>query len=138
MLTLGLFVFTLQSAPIATIRRSTAQRWESKPRAAGGAPAWQWIGPGDDSVTIDGLLMPELTGGPENLDALRDMAAAGTAWMLIAGTGESLGRWFIKSVEETRSHFAGPGLPRRIAFTLALERYWDDDPSQFGELGQSA
>lgn len=136
LMALGLFVFHLGTAPFETLRRSTQQRWESKPRV-GQAPAWQWVGPGEDSLTIEGTLAPELTGGPDTLDTLREMADSGRAWILVAGTGEVMGKWFIASVDETRSHMRGDGSPRKIAFTLSLKRYWGEDTAVLGELMDS-
>lgn len=136
LMSLGLFAFQIQTAPFETLKRSTAQRWESKNRVGQG-PAWQWAGQGDDTITIDGTLAPEISGGPENLDKLREMAATGKAWILTAGTGEVLGPWFIANVEESRSHLLSNGQPRKITFSLTLRRYWDDDATQLGRLMDS-
>lgn len=136
LMSLGLFVFAIQTAPFETLKRSTAQRWESKGRVGAG-PAWQWTGPGEDTISLDGTLAPGISGGPANLDRLRDMADSGKAWILTAGTGEVLGPWFIASIEETRSHLLANGTPRKIAFTLTLRRYWDDDTAQLGKLMDS-
>lgn len=133
LMALGLFTFGLKTAPFDTLRRTTSQRWASNNRVGRG-PGHQWVGPGEDSITLEGVLMPELTGGTVNLDKLREMAATGKAWILVSGTGEQMGKWFIESVEESRSHHAGPGLPRRIGFTLQLKRYWGDAPEQLGAL----
>lgn len=136
LMSLGLFTFALQTAPFETLKRSTGQRWTTNNRVGRG-PAQQWVGPGADTITVDGLLMPELTGGAGNLDKLRSMADSGKAWILISGQGDHLGKWFIESVDETRSHHAGPGLPRRIEFTLKLVRYWGDAADQLGNLMES-
>jgi uncharacterized protein len=136
LMSLGLFVFSLQTAPFETLKRTTAQRWAEKNRVAKGA-AWQYLGPGEDTITIDGTLMPELTGGPENLDKLREMAAAGKAWILTAGTGDVLDKWFIASVDDTRSKMRGDGQARKIVFSLTLKRYWDDDDKMLGRLMDS-
>lgn len=136
LMSLGLFTFGLDTAPFDTLKRSTAQRWASKDRI-GRLAAQQWVGPGEDTITLDGVLMPELTGGTESLDKLREMAAAGKAWILTAGTGEILGRWIITQVEETRSALLGNGLARKIAFSLSLKAYDDDDPATLGNLMDS-
>lgn len=133
---LGLFVFKLKTAPIDTIKRTTAQRWEAKNRVGQG-PAWQWVGPGEDTITLDGTLVAGLTGGAGNVDKLREMAAGGKAWILTLGTGDVAGQWFIKSVEETRSNLIGNGQPRKITFSLTLERYWDEDAGKLGKLMDS-
>jgi uncharacterized protein len=136
LMALGLFVFSLKTAPFETVTRETGQRWSGNARAAG-TIAYQYLGPDDDTLTIDGILMPELTGGIEALDKLREMAAEGKAWILISGDGRNLGRWFIENVGERGTYHAANGLPRRIEFSLALTRYWDDDPAALGTLKAS-
>lgn len=136
LMSLGLFTFSLQTAPFETIKRQTEQRWESKPRV-GNAPALQYLGQGEDTITLDGTLAPELTGGNANLDRLRAMAATGKAWILVSGTGEVLDTWVIKSVEETGTHLRANGKPRLTTFTLTLKRYWDDDQTMLGKLMDS-
>lgn len=132
--TLGLFVFELKSAPLATLARDTAQRWKTQDRV-GKPPAAQWTGPGDDALTLDGVLMPELTGNrARTLDVLRDMAARGKAWSLIDGEGKNQGRWFIEKVTERASGLTLTGQPRKIDFSLSLKRYWDTNPEAFGDL----
>ncbi|WP_142847587.1 phage tail protein [Telmatospirillum sp. J64-1] len=136
LMALGLFTFGLSTAPFNEIKRSTQERWESR-NPVGAGPTYQHLGPGEDTITLDGVLMPELTGGPANLDKLRAMQASGKAWIMVSGQGENLGKWFIQSVDETQSHFAGPGLARRIAFTLKLTRYWDESSDRLGNLMDS-
>lgn len=136
LMSLGLFVFHLGTAPFETIKRTTAQRWVSKERVGQGA-AWQWVGPGEDSITLDGTLAPELTGGPDTLDTLRAMADSGKAWILTSGTGDVLGQWIIVSVDETRSHLRTDGSPRKVVFSLALKRYWGSDAAELGDLMDS-
>lgn len=136
LMTLGLFVFELATAPFESTNRQTAWRWASKDRAAG-PPAHQFLGPGADSLTLDGVLMPELTGGIEALDQLREMAAEGKAWILVSGDGRNQGTWFIDGVTEKSSHHLPNGQARRIEFSLSLKRYWDDDTRALGNLVDS-
>lgn len=133
LMSLGMFIFSLQTAPFETLKRTTSQRWAEKNRVGKGA-AWQHLGPGEDTITIDGTLMPELTGGPENLDKLREMMASGKAWILTAGSGDVLDKWIITQVDDTRSKLRGDGSARKIVFALTLKRYWDDDDKMLGKL----
>lgn len=137
LMSLGYFVFSLQTAPFSTIKRNTSQDWVSN-RRIGQGPAHQWVGPQTDQLTIDGVLAPELTGGRDNLDTLRRMSNEGKAWILLSGLGENLGTYFIATVRETASHHAGPGLARRIEFTLKLTRYYGGQANQLGALETSA
>jgi len=136
LMSLGLFAFSIKTAPFETLKRSTQYRWASKDRV-GRAPAYQSVGPGEDSLTIEGTLAPELTGGPKNLDKLREMMASGKVWILTAGTGEVMGKWFITQIEETKSHMLVNSAARKIAFTLSLKFYPDDDDALLGKLMDS-
>lgn len=136
LMTLGLFVFELRTALFEQVSRQTDHRWSQQDRA-GGPPAHQYLGPGSDTMTIEGLLMPELTGGPQSLERLRQMADQGKAWILIDGSGRHRGKWCISSVSERASHHTATGLARRIEFSLTLQRYWDDDPRALGDLRMS-
>ncbi|MBR9779808.1 MAG: phage tail protein [Rhodospirillales bacterium] len=136
LLSLGLFVFQLRTMPYEELKRSTEYRWASNNRF-GKAPAHQFLGEGEDDLTITGKLMPELTGGPVHLDKLREMAASGKAWILTAGNGDVLGKWFIQRIEDNRSHFISNGDARKIEFTISLKRYGNDDNGQLGNLMDS-
>ena len=136
LMALGLFVFERNTAPFDSLKRATAQRLATHNRA-GGDPASQWTGRGDDTQTVEGVLMPEITGGPSNLDTLRAMADTGKAWILTGGDGTIRGRWYIESVEETRTEFFTDGTARKIVFSVALRRCWDRDPSRLGDLADS-
>jgi len=133
MLTLGQFVFQLRSAPFQELRRSTGQRWGSNNRI-GKRPVYQHMGPGEDTITLSGQLMPELTGGPLQLTKLRDMQASGQSWILIDGQGYVYGQWFIAQIEETRKLFFQNGQARLIEFSLNLTRADDDRVDQLGSL----
>lgn len=129
--TLGIFVFQLKTAPFQTLRRSTRWRWQGNDRV-GQRAAYQFMGPGDDLVTLSGVLMPEVTGGPVTLDIIRAMADAGQAWPLIGGDGYIYGLWFIESLEETRSELLEDGAARKIEFSISLKR---SDNTKIDQLG---
>lgn len=136
LMTLGLFCFEVTTAPLDSVRRSGAWRWPSQERA-GGPLAHQYMGPGEDTRTLKGVLMPELTGGPVHLDTLRKMAAGGKAWLLIDGRGRSLGWWVILKLQETATALLADGTARRTEFTMELARYADGRPGGHGYLPDS-
>jgi len=122
---LGSFVFSLRTAPFDQLSRSTAQRIASNNRI-GQIAAHQHLGPGDDTITLTGTLMPELTGGPSHLEDLRFMADSGTSYPLIDGMGYYYGYWLIDSISETKSIFMAGGTARKIEFSMSLKR--DEEP----------
>lgn len=130
MMTLGMFVFEVQSLPYQQLQRSTQWRHPSQNRV-GQRPAYQYTGPGEDTITLTGTLYPELTGGRVTLDDVRIMADEGKAWPLIEGSGRVYGFWGVTSVSETSTAFFPDGVPRKIEFTINLVRLDDDDFQAF-------
>ena len=125
MLALGMFVFSLRTAAYQELQRQTDWRHASNNRV-GAAPARQFVGRGDDAITLPGIILPELAGSALSLDALRLMANTGKAWPMVEGSGRIYGLWVIESMSETKTIFFSDGTPRRIEFTLSLKRTDDD------------
>lgn len=121
LMALGQFVFGMSTLAYQDMQRQNQWRHPSHSRV-GAMPARQYVGPGDETISLKGVLAPELTGKTKTLDELRSMAGTGQAWALVSGTGEVLGAYVIESINETGSHFLPDGTPRRIDFTLALAR----------------
>lgn len=124
MMALGMFIFSLETLVYQELQRQTEWRHGSTSRI-GTNPARQFLGRGDDSITLPGVLLPALAGTPLSLDMLRYMADTGKAWPLVEGTGRILGIWVIESINETRTIFFQDGAARRIEFTIALKRIDD-------------
>ena len=125
MMALGMFVFSLRTAAYQELQRQTDWRHASSNRV-GAAPARQFVGRGEDAITLPGIILPELAGSALSLDALRLMANTGKAWPMVEGSGRIYGLWVIESMSETKTIFFSDGTPRRIEFTLSLKRTDDD------------
>lgn len=137
MLCLGLFVFELDTLSYQELQRRTSWKHASQP-LVGARDATQYLGPGEDVITLQGLLIPEFTGEPASLDMLRAMADTGAAWVLIEATGTLYGAFVIKEMTETKTLFYADGSARRIEFSLTLQRVdqdVQDVSAQLGELG---
>lgn len=126
LMSLGMFVFRLDTIPFQQMRHSRQWRYASNSRV-GQRPALQFIGPDTESVSLCGALYPELTGGEVSLSEIVDMADAGASYPLIDGTGNMLGLFVIESVDATRTEFFNDGAARKIEFTLSLKRADDDE-----------
>lgn len=121
LLSLGLFVFSMETLPFAELQRRMDWR-HGKADRHGLRPASQYLGPGADVVTINGTLVPELAGDYSSLNRLREMAESGDAWPLVDGAGTQLGIFQIMAVDERQSAHVPGGLARKIDFAIDLDR----------------
>lgn len=126
MLALGQFAFGLSTLAYNDFQRQTIWRHPSNSRV-GTMPARQFVGQGEDTITLCGVLMPELLGSPTSLSELREMAKSGKAWPLVDGAGNVFGSYVIESQHETGTLHIAEGLPRRVEFQLCLTCVDDRD-----------
>ncbi|MCC2602548.1 phage tail protein [Sphingopyxis yananensis] len=121
MMALGDFSFGVDTLAYQEFSRRMDWRHASADRL-GTMPAFQFVGPGMDSISLPGILMPELTGPNTSLDDLRAMAATGDAYSLVRTDGYIIGQYMIRSIDERQSYFLPGGGARRIEFGIELER----------------
>jgi hypothetical protein len=125
MMVYGMFVFTLNTAPYQSLARTSGFRHVKNERI-GKSAKWQYIGAGEDAITLSGSLYPEVTGGDVSLEVLRTMAYTARPWPLIEGTGIIYGMFVIDSITETRTEFFSDGKAKKIEFTLSLKKVSED------------
>jgi len=125
MMALGLFVFSLPTLVYQDLSRRTGWRHGQTPRYLA-RPANQFLGLGDDLVTMSGSLVPEIAGDVGSLMTLRQMGDAGVSYGLVDGLGNLHGAFVIESLDERGRSFFEDGVPRWTDFTLELRRV--DDP----------
>jgi phage protein U len=127
---LGQFVFGVSTAAFTQLERSTAWRHAQNSRV-GARAASQFVGPGDDTITLPGVILPNF-GNRRSIDELHDMADKGDAYALVDGEGRVYGQWVITEKRETLSLFTANGQPKRIEFSLTLRRVDDNVIDQVG------
>jgi len=125
MMALGTFVFSLPELAYQQLQRQTSWRHSGSARV-GARDARQYVGPGEDTITLSGLVVPQISGRPASLDTLRTMADAGEALALVDGNGVVHGAFVITGLSQTQTLMFADGTPRRIEFSLDLLRV--DDP----------
>lgn len=121
MMQLGPFQFQLNTATYQDLQRQSQYRWAAQDRF-GKRPALQYTGPGDDAITLSGVILTEYRGGPGQVERMRAVAMLGLPQLLIDGYGRLLGTWVIESIEENQSVFAAFGRPRKQEFTLKIRK----------------
>jgi phage protein U len=127
----GQFVFSLPTLAYQDLQRQSAWRHPSNSRV-GARPARQFLGPGEDTINLSGVVAPEFAGDVASLDQLREMADAGHAWPLVSGNGEVIGAFVIESLNETHTVFMQDGSARRIEFQIQLIRVDEDEGAELG------
>jgi phage protein U len=135
MMALGFFVFSLHTAAYQEMQRQLAWRHASLARV-GDRPASQYIGKDDETITLNGVLLPQLAGTQFSLDVLHLMADTGDAWPLIQGTGRIYGLYVIESLQTTRTVFGSDGSARRIEFSISCKRVADTGLELASVLGE--
>lgn len=132
MMQLGSFRFAVYTAAYQELNRSTQYKWGAQ-EVYGGWDNLQFLGPGEDTQTLTGVIFPEFNGGTTQLNQLRQLAESGEPQLIITGTGKVLGYWAITQIDEGQTLFAAFGVPRRQEFTINLRKY-SDDSTQLGLL----
>lgn len=120
MMALGLFVFSLRTASYQELQRVTNWRHPSNSRV-GDSPVYQFVGKGEDTITLKGVIYHEITGNRFMLDIVRYMGNSGKAYTLIEGTGKIYGLVIIDNLDDTKTFFFEDGAARKTEFTLTLK-----------------
>ncbi len=126
MMALGTFIFSLPTLVYQELQRSSSWRHASTERI-GARAASQFLGPGEETITLGGMLAPEFACDPAELDTLRILADAGQPLALVSGSGIVFGAYVITGLTETGMLFFADGTPRRVEFDLQLRRVPDED-----------
>ncbi|MCF9034703.1 phage tail protein [Acinetobacter nectaris] len=118
MMIFGVFVFSIKTATYQQLQRKTSWRYGKNDRV-GDMPAYQFLGRGEDSITLEGSIVPEF-GSQLSLTALRAMGDVGKSFPLISGTGKVFGLYKLDDMNETQTYFFKDGKPSKVDFTLTL------------------
>ena len=119
MMTLGEFPFRVLDVPLDEIERFASWRWAAL-EGIGARPAWQYLGPGQESVTLNGVSFPAHAGRTDPAAALRAEAGRGEPLRLMGGEGRVLGMWAVRRIEERRTQLIDSGAPRRVEYRIEL------------------
>lgn len=125
MMIFGMFVFELNTLPHQQIQHNKAWRHVKNERINRSA-AWQYIGAGDDQITLSGVLYPEITGGEVSLTLLTTQAYTACPWPLIDGVGQIYGMYVITGLQTTRQELDRYGKAKKIEFSVSLQRCDED------------
>lgn len=126
LMSLGQFLFKTSTLAFQEIQRQRAWNYADNAIAFGRAKK-QFMGAGEDTVTLPGLIYEEYGFGSRfALDEVASMADTGQGFVLMDGSGYLYGVYVINSIDETKSILLDNGVPRKVDYTLKLSRTDDE------------
>ena len=132
LMSLGFFIFEINNVTFDKISENLQFNWSNQQKI-GSYPDNQFIGIGENKITLTGIIIPELTKSQNGLQPLTLMAKTGKSWLLIDGHGRNIGQFFIKSISKNKSNLLEKGAARKISFTLSLIKT-ENNPDNLGDL----
>tara|TARA_R110000851_G_scaffold333531_2_gene514925 strand:+ start:7013 stop:7468 length:456 start_codon:yes stop_codon:yes gene_type:complete len=134
MMALGMFIFSIQTAAHMSLQRRTTWRHAANARV-GARAGYQFVGVGDETLTLPGWVAPGQMGTGVALSMLRDMGNTGKAFTLVDGLGIYHGLYVLSDFDETHSYLTRQGRGRKIEFSLSLTRIDEDQADELlGDL----
>jgi len=121
LMSLGMFVFGMDTLPYQSLLHSMEWRHGEQERHHA-RPAMQFNGPGPETITITGLLVPEVAGDNGSFETLQAMGDTGDDQPLMDGLGRILGHFVILRIEQEHRTILAGGLPRQKGFAIELKR----------------
>lgn len=92
-----------------------------KPVIGGLAPS-EFMGEGEDRITLAGRLIPSKIGGMSELERAHAMRRAGTRFPLMRGDGRRLGTFAITRIGERHTDLMADGVGFVVEHTIAMRR----------------
>lgn len=121
MMSWGEFVFQLSTAPYQNLGRNRSFRFEKTERF-NARSAYQFTGVGDDTINLSGVVYGGQIGSYQSLEEIDQNARKGESETLIDGDGNIIGEYVLTSFETTSTEFLNNGKPRKVEFSMTLER----------------
>jgi phage protein U len=121
MMTLGMFAFALESVPYEELSRKMNWR-HARTERIGAFAAAQFLGPGEEAISITGAMIPPLAGVYSNMRVIEQLADLGEAQPLIDADGVVWGHYTIEGIDKKQSFIMADGRPRKTDFTIELKR----------------
>lgn len=132
LMSLEQFVFSLTTVAHQELQRQTQWR-HAKNSRVNARPGTQYVGPGEDTITLTGAVLPELGHSLEYLEELRSMGDRGQGYVLVDGAGYVYGTYVIENLSTTASYIRANGVPRKVQFSLSLSRTDDNRASTMAD-----
>jgi phage protein U len=117
----GPFAFGMHTAAYDELRRQMQFKHGAAVRV-GERDNYQYLGAGEEIITLSGTVAPGVTGTLASITQLEAMGLGGQAYVLVDGAGYVYGVYFIDRIETTQRYLFDDGTPRRVDFSVTLYR----------------
>ena len=128
---------TLDTRPFSVddVERSGSADFAVKP-LIGSLPGREFMGEGDEKLSISGQLLPSKIGGLTELEALHAMRRSGQRLPVMRGDGKMFGWFVIEDIRESHSQLLANGIGFTVKHTISLTKTSPDgaSPSIIGAL----
>lgn len=121
----GFALFSLTSTPYAGVSTSKSYRHAFNDRV-GKRASRQYLGVGEETITITGTLVPFVTGGRVSLQRFQAQAESGMPFPLIESNGTAHGFYVITDISTEETEHISDGRPKVIEYTISFKRDGDD------------
>lgn len=118
---LGALTMQVQPFNVHEISREAGADFAAKDVMGAMRPR-EFMGEGDEAITLTGRLFPEKFGGLGGLSALDQMRRSGVPQILMRGDGAVLGWFLIEKITEKGEHLDAQGVGRMIEVAIGLVR----------------
>ncbi|SON55541.1 Phage protein U [Hartmannibacter diazotrophicus] len=116
---LGALVFDTRPFNADSFERSSSADIVAK-GTMGGLQTHEFMGEGDEEITLTGRLLPFRTGGLTELEIAREMSRQGTQMPLMRGDGLRLGWYAINALDERHDDLMRGGVGFTVDYRLRL------------------
>ncbi|MEK7991721.1 MAG: phage tail protein [Thiotrichaceae bacterium] len=117
--------FTTNTTALNKIAHSTTYEWAAVGRLDR-PHARQFLGKGEDNITLTGEYYPAVGGNANALEAVRSKADKGTPEILMDGSGKNWGKYVCTDVKDDKSELMDDAKPQKVSFTVTLKKYYPD------------
>lgn len=125
LLGVGPYRFSITALNYQKLRRRFRYRWVPQ-MVIGSRPRQQFLGPGEETVRLEGTIYPNdprFGNGFSQLEAMRDEGQRGVPRGVASNLGRYDGVWCIDEISDEQTYFARDGSPRKVEFTITLTAY---------------
>lgn len=88
----------------------------------GRRPGYEFMGDGEETLTLSGQLLPTKLGGLDELEALQAMRRNGERMMVARGDGKIFGWYAVQSISESHEMIGFDGVGQVIKHSIKLLR----------------